>query len=263
MKNSYKSQKKVICFVLVVFVLMPMTTFGRFLGLGGKSGQKEFENGKVAYEIQDYRNAAANFLAAAEKGNDEAQYYLGICYYEGKGVQKDLTKAIQWLRKSADKGNADAMFQLGECCFNGTGILKNTDEAITWYRKSADNGSTKAMVKLGDFYYEGRFVEKNKNESVKLWKKASEKGNDNAMCRFAYCLFNGIGTEKNMNKAIEWCRKAVLERTTYNNQEQLKKYVDLQKAYESAEKGDVDAMMKLGRAYQNGNSGLVNGYIYR
>lgn len=261
MKNTCKSPKKIICFVLAFFVLMPMTTFARFLGIGEKSGQKEFEKGKVAYEVRDYKNAAASFLVAAEKGHDEAQFYIGMCYFEGKGVQRDLTKAIQCFRKSAEKGNSDAMFQLGECYFNGYGVIKDLDEAVNWYRQSASKGNAIAMVKLGDIYYEGKILEENKSEAFKLWKGASEKGNDNAMSRRAYCLFNGIGTEKNINEAIEWSRRAVQERTTYNNQDQQKKYVALRKAYESAEKGDVDAMMELGLAYRDGNSGPINGYL--
>ena len=44
----------------------------------------------------------------AAQGSDLAQYELGLIYYYGKGVKKDLSKAREWLEKSAAQGNAKA-----------------------------------------------------------------------------------------------------------------------------------------------------------
>lgn len=255
------TKKTTLIATLVFLVLMPILSFGGTLGLAGQSGKKELEEGIIAYEIQDYRTAAANFLAAAEKGNDEAQYYIGLCYHDGKGVQKDLNKALQWLKKSAEKNNENALYQLGEWYLNGDGVRKDTDEALKWYRKSADKGGAKAMSKLGMFYYEGKLLEKDIKEAVRLWKKASDKGNDYAMSRLAYCLFNGIGIEKNISEAIRLCRKT-LENSArnYSVEKQLNKYVELQKALEAANNGDVNAIMKLAYAYEDGETGPINDF---
>lgn len=44
----------------------------------------------------------------AEAGNVKAQFHLGNCYYEGKGVTKDLAKAKEWWMKAAKQGNQSA-----------------------------------------------------------------------------------------------------------------------------------------------------------
>ena len=44
----------------------------------------------------------------AERGNAEAQYYLGEMYLIGNGVSKNDREAMNWLRKSAKSGNIDA-----------------------------------------------------------------------------------------------------------------------------------------------------------
>ena len=44
----------------------------------------------------------------AEKGNAKAQFYLGMCYSNGEGVEKDGAEAVKWYRKAAKKGYACA-----------------------------------------------------------------------------------------------------------------------------------------------------------
>ena len=45
------------------------------------------------------------YRKAAEKGDADAQFNLGFCYYNGKGVEKDLIEYVKWLRKAAEQGD--------------------------------------------------------------------------------------------------------------------------------------------------------------
>ena len=42
---------------------------------------------------------------AANKGHAKAQFNLAISYYDGEGVQQDVSKAIYWLEKAAAQGH--------------------------------------------------------------------------------------------------------------------------------------------------------------
>lgn len=44
----------------------------------------------------------------ATGGDARAQYELGLAYYRGDGVEKDMTLARQWLSKAAEQGDRDA-----------------------------------------------------------------------------------------------------------------------------------------------------------
>ena len=55
----------------------------------------------VAEEIDD---AAVLLRAAAEQGNAEAQYNLGVMYLEGLGVTQDSVEAYAWIRTAAAQG---------------------------------------------------------------------------------------------------------------------------------------------------------------
>ena len=57
---------------------------------------------------EDAQHAAYYFLVAARNGHADAQYNLGICYKNGIGVSKSLSKARHWLEKAKAGGNEDA-----------------------------------------------------------------------------------------------------------------------------------------------------------
>ena len=48
----------------------------------------------------------------AELGLAGAQLSLAICYYEGIGVEIDVTQAVYWFKKAAEQGDADAQYNL-------------------------------------------------------------------------------------------------------------------------------------------------------
>ena len=53
----------------------------------------------------DYIGARKNFLEAANLGNAEASRYLGLIYFCGKGVEKNLQMSFQWFDKAANGGD--------------------------------------------------------------------------------------------------------------------------------------------------------------
>ena len=88
------------------------------------------------------------YQKAAKQGNANAQYNLGLMYHEGRGIAKNVAKAVAWYQKAADKGNADAQFNLGCMYGNGEGIARDEAEAVRWFRKAAKNGSENAKQLL-------------------------------------------------------------------------------------------------------------------
>ena len=51
---------------------------------------------------------AAELIAAAEKGDMDAQYAAGLIYAEGRGVPEDLVQAYYWLTRAIEQGDHDA-----------------------------------------------------------------------------------------------------------------------------------------------------------
>jgi uncharacterized protein len=56
--------------------------------------------------VQDYAEAVKWYRLAAEQGNANAQYNLGVMYDNGDGVVQDYAEAVKWYRLAAEQGNA-------------------------------------------------------------------------------------------------------------------------------------------------------------
>jgi hypothetical protein len=69
----------------------------------------QFKNGVVAYQEGDYQTAHRCLIGAANKGVAEAQYNLGLMYFEGQGVPQDFQAAYMWLNIAAMDGDKVAV----------------------------------------------------------------------------------------------------------------------------------------------------------
>ena len=66
--------------------------------------------------------AVEQYRSAAEQGDAEAQFALGVCHYVGQGVGQSYQEAAKWYRKAAEQGLAKAQHNLGVCYENGQGV---------------------------------------------------------------------------------------------------------------------------------------------
>ena len=111
--------------------------------------QEEYtERGKFFYEKADYENAFPLFREAADQGDAEAQYYLGLMYAEGLGVEQSYEKAAEWFQQSADQEFAKAQRNLGYLYENGYGVEKSAVKAVEWYLKAIAQGDSEAEKNL-------------------------------------------------------------------------------------------------------------------
>jgi len=109
---------------------------------------------------QDYTQAMAWYLKAAEQGEVSAQSNLGVMYQKARGVPQDYKQAVYWYRKAAEQGDATAQYNLGVMYDRGWGVLQDYTQAIGWYRKAVDQGDADAQLNLGVFYEYGKGVPK-------------------------------------------------------------------------------------------------------
>jgi TPR repeat protein len=117
--------------------------------------------------------AALNQMAS--DGDVKAQLELGTRYLLGRGVPvEDAVQARDWFVKAADKGNADAQFWLGEMYSTGWGIPQDRARAAIWYRKAANQGLASAQFAIGNMYETGRGAPLNHKEAMMWIQKAAK-----------------------------------------------------------------------------------------
>lgn len=125
---------------------------------------------------QDFSEAVKWYRKSAEQGDANAQYRLGRCYSEGKGVPQDFTEAVKWLAKAAHQGDASAQICLGVCYADGKGVREDDVECAKCYRMAAEQGHSEAQYRLSDCYFKGRGVPQDYKEGIAWLRKAAEQG---------------------------------------------------------------------------------------
>ena len=164
----------------------------------------EDDGKREKYSELFYKNAKY----VADEGDAEDEYYLGNCYYNGEGVEKDEVKAFEWYKKAAEQGHISAQYNVGVCYDNGEGVEKDKRKAFGWYERAAEQGHVEAQYNLGVCYEYGRGVEKDKRKAFGWYERAAEQGLAEAQYNLGVCYEYGRGVEKDENKAFEWYEKA-------------------------------------------------------
>ncbi len=142
------------------------------------------------YKNKNYLKAYSIYKLLSEKGNSYAQNTLGYMFYNGLGVEKTLSKANYWWKKSALNNNSDSQYQLSYSLLDEG----QTEEGLYWLTKSANNNHSEACYALGLKYYHGIDIEKNRIEAIRLFEIASIQGHPNASRALVQTIHKEYGT---------------------------------------------------------------------
>jgi len=146
----------------------------------------DYENGRAAYDIGNFEKALAIWAPAAESGDTDSQYGMGLLYSEGIVVPMDDTQALKWFGLAADQGHGEAQYKLGVMHANGWGVPMDETEAMKWYELAANNGVTPAQVSLGTMYQNGFSCKQSKVEALKWFTIAAKLGDEDARMHQEY-----------------------------------------------------------------------------
>ena len=112
---------------------------------------KIFWDGEFWFDQNDGK-AVEFFTLASKNGNVGAQVYLGWAYKTGRGVTKNVKKAVELLKPHVtEKGHSLAFILLAEMYEQGEGVEKDTNEAARLLELAASlgmDGAEDALVLL-------------------------------------------------------------------------------------------------------------------
>ncbi len=119
---------------------------------------------------------ASQWVAGAARGEAEALYHLGCCYYRGEGVPQSYERAAELWKQAAAKGDASAQCNLGFLYHDGQGVPQSYERAAKLFQQAAAQGHAHAQTRLGALYLEGKGVPKDVARAVALLKQAAAGG---------------------------------------------------------------------------------------
>ena len=183
----------------------------------------DFDRGLQAFDDKDFRRALIEWLPLAKEEDPRAEYYIGIMFLNGMGVETNYEQGEIWLKLAANRDYTDAQFELGREYVSGVKLTKNVDQGIRWLLSAAKKGHAGAQFGYGllyqqnkvpltsdlmALYTQNRSQEFNYTQAAKWYLMAAEQGHGAAQNNLASLYRNGIGVEQSQEQAFRWYSSA-------------------------------------------------------
>lgn len=151
-------------------------------------------------------------LSAADKGDSAAEQIVADCYANGNGVDKDLSKALEWYLKAAEHDNPYAQYTSGVLLLSGEPpIVQDQTKGIELLKKAAASGLPAAQFDLGMLYINGTVVEKDAAKGIELLESSSAGGNPIAQMSLGTIYYQGELVTKDDKKALLHMQSAAIQ----------------------------------------------------
>jgi TPR repeat protein len=141
------------------------------------------------------RKAFRLFARAARSGCADAEYRVGLCYFEGIGVRASLAEGVRWLERAADRGHVAAQLLMAGICLHGppgrsadapggaAGLSGRATEAgpdyvaaVRWARRAAEHRCAEAQAMLEFMLTTGPGHVRNPDEAARWYARSAAAG---------------------------------------------------------------------------------------
>lgn len=112
----------------------------------------------------------------ARRGWPRAQVTLGAILEREPPINVNLARANDLYREAAQRGNAQAMWNLGVNHLGTKGGKRDPEEALHWLRRASEHGHGLATWALARLYLAGTLVERDPEHAVELLERAGRRG---------------------------------------------------------------------------------------
>ena len=204
-----------------------------------------------------YKQALSGFLKieSDDMANDDLFYKLGQMFNLGLGTDSDVTKAIEYFRRSAEMNNKNGLFEYGKALLTGEHIPQDTDSAVKLLEKAVKLKNSNAKRFLALEYISGEHLEQDIEKGIALLTECADSGDVIACYRLGKIYLQGEIMPQNLDKAEKYLLLA--EDSEYTQYALAKLYLqeekyDIQKAvnyFENCADKNHWASYQLGRIY--------------
>ncbi len=204
-----------------------------------------------------YKQALSGFLKieSDDMANDDLFYKLGQMFKFGLGTDSDVTKAIEYFKRSAEMNNKNGFFEYGKALLTGEHIPQDTDSAVKLLEKAVKLKNSNAKRFLALEYISGEHLEQDIEKGIALLTECADSGDVIACYRLGKIYLQSEIMPQNLDKAEKYLLLA--EDNEYTQYALAKLYLqeekyDIQKAvnyFENCAAKNHWASYQLGRIY--------------
>lgn len=155
----------------------------------------------LAGEVRDFDRAFRWFTLAADQGNPDAQFNLGVLYQFGQGVPVDPAKAVFWYRQAAQAGQPNALNNLAYAYSAGLGVHADQNLALAYYHQAANLGQLSSLYTLGRRAENGEGQTRDFELAARYYEQAGAKGHAKALFSLGRLYELGRGVARDLSAA--------------------------------------------------------------
>ncbi|MDO8605395.1 MAG: tetratricopeptide repeat protein [Phaeospirillum sp.] len=162
---------------------------------------------KVAKPTAESR--LATLIAAASRGEGDAQFQLARAYRDGTDTKVDTRAALAWFELAAVNGHVQAAIEAAKAHQNGHGVKADPGAAGQWWYHAAVLGDTAARDLWLSQLLSGKITSLGGDRGLEWITEKAQGGNLKAIMILAEALENGTGIAPSMAAAESWYRLAI------------------------------------------------------
>jgi uncharacterized protein len=199
------------------------------------------------------KDSLAQLQPLAEKGNAEAQYFVGMLYQLGiGGATRDLKQAFTWFEKADNANDPLGAYKVG--CFYGGQfpdiVAVDLDKALTHKLIAAQAGYSLAQSDVGTLYFQrADFI-----NAEKWWLLSAAQANATAANNLSVLYQQGKARPADLISAYAWFNIAYIA-SRRKMDDKAEAHLDAMAATMS--RADIRAAKKLAREWRGSPSALT------
>ena len=204
-----------------------------------------------------YKVALLGFLKLENKdqADDNLYYKLGSMFKNGLGTEADISKAIDYFKRSAEMNNKNGLYEYGKALIQGKHIEADLNKGLECIEKAIKLGNTNAKRFLALEFISGGYFPQDIEKGIAMLTECADEGDSFACFKLGQIYLKGEIVPQDLERAEKYLLLAEdNEFTQYAFGKlylQEEKY-DIQKAVDYFEKSadkNMWSSYQLGRLY--------------
>lgn len=225
-------------------------------------GEYVAENNETAQRY--YKAALSGFLELESKdqADDNLFYKIGVMYKNGLGTEADISKAIDYFKRSAEMNNKNGLYEYGKTLIQGKYIEADLNKGLECIEKAMKLKNSNAKRFFALEYISGEYFSQDIEKGLFMLTECADKGDSFACFQLGQFYLKGEIVTQDLERAEKYLLLAEdNEFTQYAFGKlylQEEKY-DIQKAVDYFEKSadkNMWSSYQLGRLYLFGTDEL-------
>ena len=157
-----------------------------------------------------YKVALLGFLKLENKdqADDNLYYKLGSMFKNGLGTEADISKAIDYFKRSAEMNNKNGLYEYGKVLIQGKHIEADLNKGLECIEKAIKLGNTNAKRFLALEFISGGYFPQDIEKGIAMLTECADEGDNFASFKLGQIYLKGEIVPQDLEKAEKYLLSA-------------------------------------------------------